>query len=94
MDYYHNTSSADTKSTHPNQHDYDQLVTIYTSHFDAAASAAVVVSGRAAGDPNDASDDGDGTPPGASAARGNWYAQDLGRGRAVLTHIFWVPGGR
>jgi hypothetical protein len=29
MDYYHNTSSSDTKSTHPNQGDYDQLRCIY-----------------------------------------------------------------
>jgi hypothetical protein len=34
MDYYHNTSASDTKSTHPNQHDYDELVTIYT-HLDS-----------------------------------------------------------
>ncbi len=32
MDYYHNTSAADTKSTHPNQHDYDQLGIIYSHH--------------------------------------------------------------
>ena len=29
MDYYHNTSSNDTQSTHPNQGDYDQLRCIY-----------------------------------------------------------------
>jgi hypothetical protein len=34
MDYYHNTSASDTRSTHPNQHDYDELVTIY-SHRDS-----------------------------------------------------------
>ena len=34
MDYYHNTSASDTKSTHPNQHDYDELATIYT-HLDS-----------------------------------------------------------
>ena len=93
MDYYHNTSDADNTSTHPNKHDYDQLVTIYTSHFDAAAGAAVVVGGGAAGDAGDANDE-DGTPPGASRARGHWYAQDLGNGRTLLTHVFWAPNGR
>ena len=48
MDYYHNTSSTDTKSTTPNQHDYDELVTIY-SHLDSSttigAAGAVVPSG-------------------------------------------------
>jgi hypothetical protein len=29
MDYYHNTSSSDTKSTHPNQGDFDELLCIY-----------------------------------------------------------------
>jgi hypothetical protein len=29
MDYYHNTSSTDTVSTHPNQGDYDELSCIY-----------------------------------------------------------------
>ena len=34
MYYYHNTSDSDTLSTRPNQHDYDELVTIYT-HLDS-----------------------------------------------------------
>jgi hypothetical protein len=37
MDYYHNTSDSDTKSTHPNQHDYDELATIY-SHLDSSST--------------------------------------------------------
>src|SRR5438093_3376128 len=37
MDYYHNTSASDIRSTHPNQHDYDELATIY-SHLDSARS--------------------------------------------------------
>jgi hypothetical protein len=37
MDYYHNTSASDTKSTHPNSHDYDELSTIY-SHLDSTTT--------------------------------------------------------
>jgi hypothetical protein len=37
MDYYHNTSSSDTKSTTPNQHDYDELATIY-QHLDSTTT--------------------------------------------------------
>jgi hypothetical protein len=37
MDYYHNTSASDTKSTHPNQHDYDELSTIY-QHRDSTTT--------------------------------------------------------
>lgn len=34
MDYYHNSSASDTLSTHPNQHDYDELGIIY-GHLDS-----------------------------------------------------------
>src|SRR2546425_4681002 len=34
MDYYHNTSNTDTKSTHPNTHDYQELGIIY-AHLDS-----------------------------------------------------------
>src|SRR5213593_2466381 len=37
MDYYHNTSASDTKSTHPNKHDYDELATIY-AHLDSTTT--------------------------------------------------------
>ena len=33
MDYYHNTSSTDTKSTEPNEGDYDELLCIYDPTF-------------------------------------------------------------
>lgn len=87
MDYYHNTSDADTQSTHPNAHDYEQLETIYGSHIDGAASKAFAPAAAYG-----AADDG--TPFGASRARGSWYAQDLGNGRFLLTHVYWAPLGR
>lgn len=37
MDYYFNTSNLDTKSTHPNTHDYDQLALIY-QHLDSSTT--------------------------------------------------------
>jgi hypothetical protein len=49
MDYYHNTSASDTKSTHPNQHDYDELGIIY-NHRDSfttiGATSKVVPAGQ------------------------------------------------
>jgi len=45
MDYYHNTSASDTKSTHPNQHDYDELVTIYT-HLDSSTTIGAAPASR------------------------------------------------
>ncbi len=37
MDYYSNTSSGDTLSTHPNDHDYQELATIY-AHLDSTTT--------------------------------------------------------
>ena len=90
MDYYHNTSASDTLSTHPNQHDYDELATIY-AHLDSTttvgASAGTAPAAAAGADD-------DGTPFGASRERGNWYVQDLGGGRSLVTHVYWAATGR
>lgn len=37
MDYYHNTSASDTRSTHPNSHDNQELSTIY-QHLDSTTT--------------------------------------------------------
>ena len=42
MDYYHNTSATDTQSTSPNQHDYDELSTIY-SHVDSSSTVGAAL---------------------------------------------------
>jgi hypothetical protein len=87
MDYYRNTSDTDTTSTTPNAHDYEQLASIYkhldrfnTAASDSTAGAPVVFVGGHAPD---------GTPHGATPAQGRWYAQDLGNGRFVITHVNW-----
>jgi len=41
MDYYHNTSASDSKSTHPNDGDYDELLCIY----DPASAGKPLTSG-------------------------------------------------
>ena len=94
MDYFSNTGSnaSSTASTHPNLHDYGQLTKIYNHNdgynsYTAAAAASLLGAGGAAGA------DGHGTPAGASPARGSWYVQDLGNGRALVTHIYWADRG-
>src|SRR5262249_44732862 len=42
MDYYHNTSASDMKSTHPNKHDYDELDTIY-AHLDSFSTVGTAL---------------------------------------------------
>ncbi len=91
MDYYHNTSASDAKSTHPNSHDYAELTTIYshTDSFSTIGGAAAHLNpvGTPGADEN-------GTPIGASPRRGSWYVQDLGNGRFLFTHVYWAPGLR
>lgn len=89
MDYYHNTSASDTKSTHPNRHDYDELVTIYT-HLDSFSTVGAATT-RASGAATPGADD-DGTPIGASPGRGSWYVRDFGDGRFLFTHVYWAAG--
>jgi len=91
MDYFSNTgaNATSTLSTHPNAHDYDQLAIIYGHNdgytsYTLAAAAPVLGLGGATGA------DGQGTPAGASKARGSWYVQDLGNGRALVTHVYWA----
>ena len=80
MDYYHNTSASDTKSTHPNQHDYDELATIY-SHLDTSTTI-----GANAGFLPDA------VPSFAPANRvsESVYRTDFGGGRALVTYVYWI----
>jgi len=88
MDYYHNTSDTDTLSTHPNQHDYDELALVY-AHLDSTttigASTGVSPAEARGADEN-------GTPFGASRARGAWYVQEFGEGNFLITHVYWAPG--
>jgi hypothetical protein len=81
-------SSRDPSNEHPNQHDYEQLETIYNSHFDGSAG------GPRASEP--------GLP--AQLERGQFgrlvrstnggrtelYELDLGFGRKVFTHVIWA----
>ena len=89
MDYYHNTSASDTKSTHPNQHDYDELATIY-SHLDSTTTV-----GAAASMPNEMAK-GDFSSPNAWGqevsrnARESVFVRDFGNGNQVVTFVIWV----
>ena len=90
MDYFSNTgaNATSTTSTRPNLHDYGQLTAIY-NHLDSTNTAkSVAGAARGVGGPDGA--DGDGTPAGASKARGSWYVEHFGGGRYLITHIRWV----
>jgi hypothetical protein len=78
MDYYHNTSNSDTKSTTPNQHDYDELSIIY-SHLDSTSTI-----GAAAQTPGNAPD---WTPAGD---RASVYVDHLPNGDELVTFVIWA----
>ena len=89
-------------NTKPNQHDYDELLTIY-NHADATTTTAASTNfglrqvGQAA--PQSASFDPGDSPAewgraihSDAAGRPNVYMRKLGNGQTVLTHVFWAIG--
>jgi hypothetical protein len=91
MDYYHNTSNSDTKSTHPNQHDYDELTTIY-AHLDSFSTLGAPVrmpSEMVNGDFSSPSEWGklvSQSQDGLTAT----YERDFGKGFKVVTFVIWT----
>ena len=90
MDYYHNTSASDTKSTHPNQHDYDELATIY-SHLDSSttigSAPATLPSNMANGDFSSPNSWGKLV---SSTKNASTYVRDFGNGNQVVTYVIWT----
>lgn len=84
MDY----TNLPTTNQHPNQHDYDELVAIY-SHLDTTTTIGSSVASSA--------DEVGNTPKSwgklvsGSAHKGAaTYVRDFGRGHKVITHVFWA----
>jgi hypothetical protein len=88
MDYYHNTSSSDTTSTHPNNHDYVQLASIY-AHLDSTTTigSAPASSGSAQG--NEASSWGR-LVAGSRASGESVYELRLNASQRVVTFVIWA----
>jgi hypothetical protein len=88
MDYYHNTSSSDTQSTHPNAHDYEELGIIY-SHLDSfnTVSTATAMAHGANGDLNDPREWGKLV---RQSGRESVYERDFGSGQKLITHVTWA----
>lgn len=84
MDYYQNTSSSDTKSTTPNQHDYDELVAIY-SHLDSTTTVGSPTSGSLP----------DAVPSFAPATQRSQsvYVDRLPNGDTLVTYVIWADKG-
>ncbi len=80
-------SQTDPSNEHPNTHDYDQLVTIYT-HLDSSTTVGqTVVRGAAAG--NDASEWGR-LVRSTNEGRTALFERDLGNGNKLFTFVIWA----
>lgn len=93
MDYFSNTgaNAGSTLSTHPNQHDYDELVTIY-SHLDSTTTIASIFSSSIpAGEEvtNDQNSWGYLTSQSANG-RSSTYEREHSNGSKTATHVFWT----
>ncbi len=86
MDYYHNTSASDTKSTHPNSHDYAELATIY-SHLDSSTTIGSMPAEMAKGDFSSRASWGRLVK---AAGREETYVRDFGGGNKVVTLVIWA----
>ncbi|MBI3742466.1 MAG: hypothetical protein HY257_12025 [Chloroflexi bacterium] len=93
MDYYHNTNNLDTQSTHPNQHDYDELVTIYTP-----LDTFTTVGSSSATKPGAANDDFDAPEQWGKVVEENpryaVYERDFGNGNKLVTRVIWATSSR
>lgn len=85
MDYTNDPSS----NQHPNSHDYDELVIIY-SHLDSSTTLASATTSK--GGPS-----GNAAPAGwgrlvavTNGGHGATYLLDLGAGNLVMTHVLWA----
>ena len=96
MDYTNNPGT----NQHPNKHDYDELVTIY-SHLDSFTTISALLPGGAStlalptapGDELDAPWQW-GTPVAwDGAGRANVYVLDRGEGEQVITRVVWTLDG-
>lgn len=76
---------------HPNAHDFEQLALIY-GHLDSTSTISQGVTGSPFGveAPNDPADFGRPTGPRDPFGRSIYFERDLGNGRRLLTHVFWV----
>lgn len=84
MDY----TNVPAGNEHPDQHDYDQIASIY-SHVHAAASLPSATT--SAGTGNSPAEWGQAVKANANG-RSNMFVRDLGNGNKVITHVLWAIG--
>lgn len=92
MDYFSNTgaNAGSTLSTHPNQHDYDELVIIY-SHLDSFTTIAAGTNQASSAyeDTNDSNNWGQLVSQ-SHNGRSSTYERGNSDGSKTVTHVYWT----
>jgi hypothetical protein len=84
MDY-----SSALDNPHPNQHDYEQLVTIYGGHLDSTTTITSAPAGFANADVHAQENWGEKVSESADG-RSAVYVRDFGNGFTIITHVTWA----
>jgi hypothetical protein len=87
MDYTNNPTGPPSNE-HPNQHDYDQLVTIY-SHLDSSSTVGQALPGPSAVVADSPASWGKLVSGSATHGHG-MYLRDLGHGDQIITFVIWA----
>lgn len=74
---------------HPNQHDYDQLLTIYDGHLDSSSTLSQIVNRPEKGNHDNAAEWGKSVKEDAKS-RTSVHEKDLGNDNKVFTFVFWA----
>ena len=85
MDY----SNDPTRNQHPNTHDYNQLVSIY-SHLDSTSTTSARGPQGAPGRDLDVPSDGGQLMKSSRGGRTQVFERDFGNGRKVVTFVIWA----
>ena len=91
MDYFSNTgaNANSTLSTHPNTHDYDELVTIYT-HLDSSTTIAASNAASTRSEVTDQPETWGQLMKQSKSGRSTVYARINSDGSETYTHVFWT----
>jgi hypothetical protein len=91
MDYFSNTGSNanSTLSTHPNKHDYDELVTIYT-HLDSFTTLAAATSQASRSEVTDQPETWGQLMRQSENGRSSVYGRLNSDGSETYTHVYWT----
>src|SRR5207244_2005855 len=91
MDYFSNTgaNAGSTLSTHPNQHDYDELVIIYT-HLDSFTTIAASSAASTRSEVTDEPESWGQLMKQSKNGRSSVYGRLNSDGSETYTHVYWT----